>query len=67
MARPSMGVLGGGVGGGASVTRSTSIRVQLSREELEHILSVITVVCKMLIALESILKRGIKHAPHASP
>lgn len=42
------------------MTRSTSTRVSQSRDvEIDHIISVIEVVCKMLLALIGILK-GLK-------
>jgi len=38
------------------MTRSTSTRVQLSREQIKFIMSTIETVCKMLLALLPILK-----------
>lgn len=48
------------------MTRITSTQGQLSVEELEHVLDVLLLVCKLLQALEPILKRGIKKASKAS-
>jgi len=48
------------------MTRTTSTREQISREELEHILDVILLVCKLLEALKPILDRGLKNAKRAS-
>jgi len=48
------------------MTRTTSTRAQLSREELEHILDVLLMVCKLLEALGPILGRGIKNAEKVS-
>lgn len=44
------------------MTQTTSTRGQLSREEIEHILQVIRLVCQLLGALESNLVRGAKGA-----
>ena len=47
------------------MTRTTSIQAQLSVEELQHILEVLMLVCKLLEGLDPVLKRGIKHAKKA--
>jgi len=48
------------------MTRTTSTRGQASAEELQHVLEVLRLVCKLLVALDGILERGIKNAPKAS-
>jgi len=53
------------VGGGGSMTRTTSIQGQLSKEELGFILDTLLMVCVLLKALEPILKRGISIAKKA--
>jgi len=49
------------------MTRTTSTRVKLSREQLEFIINSIETVCKMLLALIPILKglRGEELPPSA--
>jgi len=49
------------------MTRNTSIRAKLSREQVEFIISSIETVCKMLLALIPILKglRGEELPPEA--
>jgi len=48
------------------MTRSTSTRGQISREELEHILEVLLLVCTLLKALEPLLRRSVKNADKVS-
>jgi len=45
------------------MTRITSTQGQLSKEEIEFILETIALACKMLLALQAILKGGMKAAP----
>lgn len=65
MARTRLGGLGWPLGGGGSMTRTTSIQGQLSKEELGFILDTLLMVCVLLKALEPILKRGISIAKKA--
>jgi len=45
------------------MTRSTSTQAQLSREQIQAIIDTLKLACKMLLALEPILKSVEKKLP----
>jgi len=48
------------------MTRTTSTVGRVSREEIEHVLEVLLLVCTLLKALEPILKRLVRTSEKAS-